>query len=89
MALITHHSSRIVPFGALLAIAAVVLLLALAGGSSSQGNAGVAHSSDPAVRTDGGPEETAVAASADSGRSEPAVRSDGGPEESAVAGAVR
>jgi hypothetical protein len=68
---------------ALLATAAVVLILALDGGSSES----VAQTARPALRSDGGPDESAVAASI-AGKAQPALRSDGGPEESAVAGAV-
>ena len=64
---------------ALLATAAVVLVLAIDGGSS-QTSAAV-EQSQPALRADGGPDESAVAASVGS-------RTSAGPSESSVAAAI-
>ena len=72
----------VLALSALLALAAtiaVVLVLAIEGGSSETTTAG--QQSQPAVRSDGGPNESAVAASVGS-RPSPA------PSESAIAAAV-
>jgi hypothetical protein len=79
-----HH--RLVALSALLALlatTAVVLVLAIDGGSSDS----VTLKAQPALRTDGGPNESAVAASI-AQTPNPASRTDGGPEESAVAAAI-
>jgi hypothetical protein len=81
---VRHH--RLVALSALLALlatTAVVLVLAIDGGSSDS----VAQNAQPALRTDGGPNESAVAASI-AQTPNPAPRTDGGPEESAVAASV-
>jgi hypothetical protein len=70
---------------ALLATAAVVLVLAIEDGATDKSS--VTVGSQAALRSDGGPDETAVAASVAQSR-HPAVRIDGGPEESAVAASV-
>jgi hypothetical protein len=67
---------------ALAAIVAVALVLAIDGGS---GGTSVAQGSEPATRSDGGPEESLVAASVGpAGTSAPAGR----PDESKVAAAI-
>jgi hypothetical protein len=65
---------------ALLATGAVVLALALEGGSTNASTP-VAQSSHPAVRSDGGPDESAVAARVGS-------RPTAGPDESKVAASI-
>jgi hypothetical protein len=70
---------------ALLATVAVVLVLAIDGGVSD--GSSVARSAQPALRSDGGLDESAIAASI-SHKPQPAPRTDGGPEESAVAASV-
>jgi len=67
---------------ALLATAAVVLVLAIDGGSSGIGNS-VVDSHQPALRVDGGLDETAIAAAVGS---QPAPSA--GPDESAVAASI-
>jgi hypothetical protein len=67
---------------ALLATAAVVLVLAIDGGSSGIGNS-VGERQQPALRADGGPEETAVAAAVGS-QPAPSAR----PDESVVAASI-
>jgi hypothetical protein len=65
---------------ALLATGAVVLALAI-GGGSTKASTPVAQSSHPAVRSDGGPDESAVAARVGS-------RPTAGPDESKVAASI-
>jgi hypothetical protein len=79
----SHWIAGVSALLALLATTAVVLVLAIDGGSSDS----VALKSQPALRTDGGPAESAIAASI-AQTSTPAPRTDGGPEESAVAASV-
>ena len=85
--LTTHvrPSGRTVWLGALLAltaIAAVVLVLALNGESPKTDSAGTADvKAQPSARTDGGPEESHVAASVGS-------RSTAGPDEARIAGSI-
>jgi hypothetical protein len=64
---------------ALLATTAVVLVLAIDGGSSTTSS--VADQPQPALRTDGGPDESAVAATVGS---QPSA----GPSESAIAASI-
>jgi hypothetical protein len=67
---------------ALTAIAAVVLVLALNGESPKTDSAGTADvKAQPSARTDGGPEETSVAASVGS-------RPTAGPDEARIAGSI-
>lgn len=67
---------------ALTAIAAVVLVLALNGESPNTGSAGRADvNAQPSERTDGGPEESRIAASVGS-------RSAAGPDEARIAGSI-
>jgi hypothetical protein len=65
---------------ALLATVAVVLVLAIDDGST-QTSASAAHSAEPALRSDGGPEESATAASL-------GLRPSAGPDESRIAAAI-
>ena len=67
---------------ALLATAAVVLVLAIDGGSSGAGSS-VAQHQQPALRADGGPDETGVAAAVGA-QSAPSA----GPDESAIAASI-
>src|SRR5215218_3163077 len=64
---------------ALLATTAVVLVLAIDGGSSTTSS--VADQARPALRTDGGPDESAVAASV-------GEQTSAGPSESAIAASI-
>jgi hypothetical protein len=68
---------------ALLATAAVALVLAIDGGSSDTSS--VAQTSQPAVRSDGGPDETAVAGFVGTRGGSPAA---GRPDESRIAASV-
>jgi hypothetical protein len=65
---------------ALLATVAVVLVLAIDGGST-QTSASAARSAEPALRSDGGPEESATAAAI-------GERVSSGPDESRTAAAI-
>lgn len=65
---------------ALLVAAAVVLVLAIDGGSSGAG-VSVSERAQPALRSDGGPEESSVAASISS-------RPSAGPDENRTAAAI-
>ena len=75
----SHRVAVLSALLALLAMTAVVLVIAIDGGSPS--NSSAAAQSQAAVRTDGGPEESAVAASVGS-------RASAGPNESSIAAAV-
>ena len=75
-----HRVVAISALLALLATAAVLLVLAIDGGSSHTGSP-VAHRFQPAARSDGGPEESAVAASVGSPTS-------AGPDENRTAVAI-
>ena len=90
----SHRVAGLAALLALLATTAVVLVLAIDGGSATDGS--VAGPSQPALRSDGGPDESAVAASVGSrpsaGPSEsriaPSVGGAARPDESTVAGAL-
>jgi len=76
-----HRAAWLAALLTLLATGAVVLVLAIDGGSSTDDS--VAGSSQPAVRADGGPSESSVAATVGS-RPSPSAR----PSESRIAAAV-
>ena len=94
-----HKVAWIAALLAMVATATIALVLAIDGGSSTSS---VAEQSQPAVRSDGGPNESSVAASVGSrpstGPSESriaasvggagAVRPTGGPDESSVAASL-
>src|SRR4051812_47545946 len=96
-----HKVAALSALIALLATAAIVLVLAIDGGSSGPGTSAAARP-QPALRADGGPDESAVAATVGSqaapsaGPDEAAVAAtvgsqaapSAGPDESAVAAAV-
>jgi len=75
----THWILALSALFALLATAAVLLVLAIDSGSS--GTPAVAEQPQPALRSDGGPDESAVAASLGS-------RTSAGPSESSIAAAI-
>ena len=93
-----HKAAWLAALLTLIAVGAVFLILSLDGDSSSSSTT---YQSQPAVRTDGGPDESGVAASVGSrpstGSSESAVaaavgsrtaRVTGGPDESSVAASI-
>ena len=77
-----HRVAALSALIALLATAAVVLVLAIDGGSSGTGTS-VGARQQPALRVDGGPDEAAVAATVGS-QAAPSA----GPDEAAVAATV-
>jgi hypothetical protein len=77
-----HRVAALSALLALLATAAVVLVLAIDGGSSGIGNS-AGERQQPALRVDGGPDESAVAAAVGS-QPAPSV----GHDESAVAASI-
>src|SRR3954447_21105774 len=81
-----HKVAALSALIALLATAAIVLVLAIDGGSSGTGTS-AAERTQPALRGDGGPDESAVAASISRVAPVPQYKT-GGPDESAVASAV-
>ena len=78
--LAAHRTVALAALVALLATAAVVLVLAIDGGST-QTSASAGQSAHAAFRSDGGPEESATAASV-------GVRTSPGPDESRTAATI-
>lgn len=85
---VSRRSTALVALAALAAAVALALVMALGDGSSGSREA-VAPSAAPALRSDGGPDESAVAAAVGTRRSSGTTgRPDGGPEESRTAASI-
>jgi hypothetical protein len=78
-----RHAAWLATVLALIAVGAVALVLALGGGDSSSTDAPAAVSSQPALRSDGGPDETHVGSSVVGGR-----LATPGPDESHIAASI-